>query len=129
MTTTTDTTLEILKQDRKGRVRTPRAKREAILDEYERSGMSGPEFAQYLGIKYQTFATWVQKRRKGKAGGLVVGKGAVSWLEAEVGGEESRAGKPGLVVELSGGARLSVRDERGAILAAVVLRRLGVGQC
>jgi len=71
MTSTTDTTLEILKQDRKGRVRTPRAKQEVILDEYERGGMSGPEFAQYLGIKYQTFATWVQKRRKRKAGGLV----------------------------------------------------------
>jgi len=129
MTSTTDTTLEILKQDRKGRVRTPRAKQEAILDEYERSGMSGPEFAEYLGLKYQTFATWVQKRRKGRSGGLVVGKGAVSWLEAEVGGEGSRAGKSGLVVELAGGARLSVGDERGAILAAVVLRRLGVGQC
>lgn len=129
MTSTTDTTLEILKQDRKGRVRTPRAKQEAILDEYERSGMSGPEFAQYLGIKYQTFATWVQKRRTQKGGGLVVGKGAVSWLEAEVGGEEIRSGNPGLVVELPGGARFSVGDERGAILAATVLRHLGVGQC
>ena len=82
-------------------------KQEAILDEYERSGMSGPEFAEYFGIKYQTFATWVQNRRKRKAGGLVVAKGAVSWLEAEVGGEDSPAGTPGLVVELSGGARMS----------------------
>jgi len=129
MTSTTDTRLEILKQDRMGRVRTPRAKQEAILDEYDRSGMSGPEFAQYLGIKYQTLATWVQKRRKRKAGGLVVGKGAMSWLEAEVGSEESRTGKSGLVVELAGGARLSVGDERGAILAATVLRHLGVGRC
>jgi hypothetical protein len=129
MTTTTETTQEILKQDRKGRIRTPRARQEAILDEYERSGMSGPEFAEYLGIKYQTFATWVQKRRKRKAGGLVVGKGAVRWLEAEVGSEESRTGKSGLVVELAGGARLSVGDERGAILAATVLRQLGIGRC
>jgi hypothetical protein len=125
----TDTTLEILKQDRKGRVRTPRAKQEAILEEYERSGMSGPEFAQYLGIKYQTFATWVQKRRKGKANGLVVGKGGVSWLEAEVGGEDNLAGRLGLVVELVGGARMRVGDERGAKLAAAVLRHLGVGRC
>ncbi len=129
MTSTTDTTLEILKQDRKGRVRTPRAKQEVILDEYERGGMSGPEFAQYLGIKYQTFATWVQKRRKRKAGGLVVGKKVVSWLEAELGSGESRTGKSGLVVELAGGARFSVGDERGAILAATVLRHLGVGRC
>jgi len=129
MTSTTDTTLEILKQDRKGRVRTPRPKQEAILDEYERSGMSGPEFAEYLGIKYQTFATWVQNRRERKSGELVVGKGVVSWLEAEVGGEESRTGKSVFLVELAGGARFSVGDERGAILAATVLRHLGVGQC
>jgi hypothetical protein len=110
-------------------VRTPRAKQEAILDEYEHSGMSGPEFAQYLGIKYQTFATWVQKRRKRKSGGLVVGQGLVSWLEAEVGNEESRAGNAGLVVELGGGAKMRVGDEREAKLAAVVLRHMGVGQC
>jgi len=129
MTSTTETALEILKQDRKGRVRTPRAKQEAILDEYDRSGMSGPEFAQYVGIKYQTLATWVQKRRKRKAGALVIGKGAVSWLEAEVGGEESRAGKSGLVLELAGGARMRVGDEREAKLAAAVLRYMGVGKC
>ena len=129
MTSTTDTTLEILKQDRRGRVRTPKAKQEAILNEYERSGMSGPDFAQYHGIKYQTFATLVQKRRKRKAGGLVVGQGVVSWLEAEVGNEESRSGNPGLVVELAGGARMRVGDEREAKLAAVVLRHMGVGQC
>lgn len=127
MTTTRDTTLEILKQDRMGRVRTPRAKQEAILDEYEGSGMSGPEFAQYLGIKYQTFATWVQKRRKRKAGGLVVGQGVVSWLEAEVGNEGIQSGNPGLVVELGGGTRITVGNEREAILAATVLRHMGVG--
>ena len=128
MTTTTSTALEILKQDRNGRVRTPRGKQEAILDEFDRSGMSGAEFAQYLGIKYQTFATWVQKRRKRKAGGKIVEKRAVNWLEAEVGGE-SQAGKPGLVVELAGGARMRVGDEREAKLAAAVLRHMGVGRC
>ena len=128
MTTTTSTALEILKQDRNGRVRTPRGKQEAILDEFDRSGMSGAEFSQYLGIKYQTFATWVQKRRKRKAGGKIVAKRAVSWLEAEVGGE-IRAGKSGLVVELAGGARMRVGDEREAKLAAAVLRHMGVGRC
>jgi len=130
MTTTTSTALEILKQDRNGRVRTPRGKQEAILDEFDRSGMSGAEFAQYLGIKYQTFATWVQKRRKRKGGGKIVAKSAVSWLEAEVGGGgESQAGKLVLVVELAGGARMRVGDEREAKLAAAELRHMGVGRC
>jgi hypothetical protein len=40
-----------LKVDSQGRVRTPAGKREAILDEFERSGMSGPAFAEHVGVK------------------------------------------------------------------------------
>jgi hypothetical protein len=43
MTSTSDTATVILKQDRLGRVRTPREKRERILEEFERSGMSGQQ--------------------------------------------------------------------------------------
>lgn len=46
-----------------GRVCTPRAQREAMLDEFERSGLSAARFARAAGIKYQTFVTWVQGRR------------------------------------------------------------------
>src|SRR6478672_13260644 len=55
---------EILKQDQRGRIRTPLARREALLDEYERSSLSGVKFAAAVGVKYATFANWVQKRRK-----------------------------------------------------------------
>ena len=51
-------------QDTLGRVRTPREKREQILDEYERSGMSGAAFAALVGVKYSTLAWWIQRRRK-----------------------------------------------------------------
>jgi hypothetical protein len=47
--TDTTTTAEILVQDTLGRVRTPREKRERILDEYERSGMSGAAIAAWVG--------------------------------------------------------------------------------
>ena len=40
---------QILKQDELGRVRTPRAQREAILDQFEASGMSGIAFAAHVG--------------------------------------------------------------------------------
>jgi hypothetical protein len=53
-----------LKTDDLGRVRTPQARRESLLDEYERSGLSGAKFAALTGIKYSTFATWAQRRRK-----------------------------------------------------------------
>lgn len=55
---------QLLKTDRLGRVRTPHDQREAILDAFEASALSGAKFAQVHGIKYQTFATWRQKRRR-----------------------------------------------------------------
>ena len=54
----------ILKQDVLGRVKTPKARREQLLDEFERSGLPGLKFAELAGIKYQTFATWAQQRRR-----------------------------------------------------------------
>ena len=54
----------LLKSDTRGRVRTPAGRRERLLDEFERSGLSGQKFAELTGLKYQTFATWVQQRRR-----------------------------------------------------------------
>ncbi len=53
----------ILKTDVLGRVKTGARQRERVLDEFERSGLSGMKFAAVAGINYQTFASWVQKRR------------------------------------------------------------------
>jgi len=39
----------VLKTDGVGRVRTPVARRESLLDEFERSGLSGPKFATLAG--------------------------------------------------------------------------------
>jgi hypothetical protein len=33
-------------------------------------GTSGAQFADYVGIKYSTFATWIQKRQRHEASGL-----------------------------------------------------------
>jgi hypothetical protein len=56
-TTPTDET--ILKTDVLGRVKTPVVRREQLLDEFERSSLTGQKFAAVVGIKYQAFATWV----------------------------------------------------------------------
>ena len=75
---------EIFKQDTKGRVRVPKARREAVLDEYERSGSSAAQFANYVGIKYSTLANWIQKRRKQerlKRPLLKQGEGAGQWRQ------------------------------------------------
>jgi hypothetical protein len=55
---------QILKPDAKGRVHTPNAPQDSLLDEFERSGLSGPKFAQLAGVSYQTFATWRQRQQK-----------------------------------------------------------------
>ena len=54
-------------------MKTSKARRERLLNEFERSGLPGLKFAELAGIKYQTFATWAQKRRR-QRGGYVAGE-------------------------------------------------------
>ena len=53
----------LIRSDSKGRVLVPAAQRETLLDAFESSGQSGVAFCRQHGLKYPTFATWVQKRR------------------------------------------------------------------
>lgn len=113
-------TTQILKVDEVGRVRTPREKQEEVLDEFERSGMTGMQFARHVGVKYPTLMNWVQRRRREQGGGVGVTAARKQWIEAVVEG-----GVGGLVAEVPGGLilRIGGRTEAGA--AAEVLRGLG----
>ena len=129
-TTTTDlATLptEILKTDCKGRIRFPAALREELLDRFERSSMSGVEFAEFYNIKYPTFASWRQKRdrERRKAAGQTDGPG---FVELALPTEEAPAGV-GLRVELPGGASVHIENRDGARLAAELIRALGERPC
>jgi hypothetical protein len=128
---TTLTDEVVLKQDVLGRVKTPQARREQLLDEFERSGLPGLKFAELVGIKYQTFATWAQKRRRqrGAYGAVKAPAGTadnVRWLEAVVEQTQSSGGKNPLtlVVMLPGGARVEISDVKQVSLAAALLRSL-----
>ena len=121
----------ILKQDGKGRVRTPAARREQLLNEFDGSGFSGPKFAALAGIKYQTFASWVVKRKRQRAAAPatkvpVSPVGKLKWLEAVMEPAQAPVSVAGmaLVLQLPGGVRLEVADERQAALAAMVVRAL-----
>ena len=57
---------KILRQDVLGRVTIPKEQREELLDAFEASGMSGKGFAEQHGIHVQTFASWIQKRRRAR---------------------------------------------------------------
>ena len=127
---TTPTDEPVLKTDVLGRVKTPAARREQVLDEFERSGLSGKKFAELIGVKYQTFATWAQKRRRqsGTYKALKAPTRAVDqvqWLEAVV--EQAQAGsgtKHPVIVQLPGGARVELVDAKQAVLVAALVRAL-----
>lgn len=57
------TTTGIIKADARGRMRYTAQFREEALAAFERSGMSAAGFAERCGVKYQTFAGWVKRRR------------------------------------------------------------------
>ena len=134
---------EVLKQDGRGRVRVSAQRREALLDEFERSGASGAKFAQLAGVRYSTFANWVLQRRKrrasvGKAVNVMAGAGDAAakaaplrLLEAVLEGQGHEAGSStgsgGLLIELPGGSRILVGSpvqlEMAAELVALIAQR------
>lgn len=120
---------EILKVDEVGRVRTPPEKREAMLAEYERSGMTGAQFARFVGVRYSTLMYWLQKRRKQAAQGeerVSSRNDHPRWLEARVEGEVPNSEK--VVVEMGGGIRMLIGNQTQATLAGEVLRAIGLGR-
>ncbi len=128
---------QILKRDSAGRVRTPRERRDAILKEFDQSGMSGQKFAKWAGIKYTTFANWLQQRRKQRQAQVPGAEATdeVRWVEAVVGKRPRRKAeaKPttvGLIVHGPRAVRIEIHEEKQVDWAAKLLRHLGVsGPC
>lgn len=120
--------LQPLKSDEKGRVQTPPARREEILDAFERSGVSGVKFAKMAGIKYQTLASWVvRRRREREASGTSTSKTAairppMRFLEAVV--PDASSATMSLEVELPGGVRLRLSRPEHLPLAIELIRNL-----
>jgi transposase-like protein len=120
---------EILKVDEVGRVRTPPARREAMLAEYDRSGMTGAQFARFIGVRYSTLMYWLQRRRKEAGQGEPVAtprQDHPRWLEARVEGEVPKS--ENVVVEMGGGVRVLVGSKVQAALAGELLRAMGLGR-
>ncbi len=121
----------ILKTDSRGRICMPAQGREALLDEFEKSGLSGAKFAALSGIKYSTFACWAQKRRSKRHEPTTPAKPArkaesVARLEAVVQEACEQAGSRNgsLVLHLPGGIRAELATADGVALAAALIRAL-----
>jgi transposase-like protein len=107
--------------DTKGRLRISKAQRRDILAALDRSGESLPRFARRTGLKYSTLATWVQRRRGSKPSGRAP---RLRLLEAVVESPQVAAAGTALVLQLTGGVRLEVTDEKQVALAAMLVRAL-----
>ena len=89
-----------------------------MLDEFERSGVPATKFAAMAGVKYQTLASWIQKRRMARVEEAPKGA-ALTWVEAAV---SCRPTGSALVVQLGGGITMTVSDGAQAALAGELLR-------
>ena len=130
--TSNSTEPEVFKVDRRGRVHVPATRREALLDEYERSGTSAPEFARLVGVKYATLAGWRAKRQQQRALARrpverrESAAPAVQLFETVVEPAPAAApAGPGLAIELPGGGRAVVSAPAHVAWAAELLRLLG----
>jgi len=123
---------QILSQDVRGRVLVTRERRESLLEEYDRSGMSGVRFAKYVGIKYTTLAYWLKRRRchrereklmvKAEVG-TKSGRSSGTWIEAVV--DQNGAPAGALRIYFAGGAYCQINSTAEVALAAELLRGLG----
>ena len=118
----------LLKMDTRGRVRTSKERRQAILAEFDHSGVSGAQFAQLTGLRYSTFAGWVSRQRKAKAGSKVATptvaparRAPRRWVEATL---DPPAPSPGLRVQLPGGVQLELTSPAQVPLVVALVQGL-----
>ena len=119
---------EILKVDEVGRIRTPPEKREAMLAEYDRSGMTGAQFARFVrGEIFDADVLAAEAAQGSRPGEQVATPGPdhPRWLEARVEGEVPKS--ENLVVEMGGGVRMLVGNRTQAALAGEASPGDGIG--
>ena len=116
---------EILKTDKRGRVWRSREQREQLLEEFDRSGLSGPKFASLTGLKYQTLVGWLHKRRQLRTQTRAVASAScrtpTQWFETVIDKTPSAASSA-LIVRFPSEAAIEVVAPGQAQIAAALLR-------
>ena len=112
--------------DTRGRVRASMEQRRAILTEFERSGVCAAQFAKVTGLKYSTFAGWLQRYRRAKP---KPSPKRLRLLEAVVApgpGQERTSGN--VVVQLPGQVRVELSSLAQVQLVTELIKALQTGQ-
>lgn len=125
-----DTSSKIEKTDSRGRVRWSKQRRQELLVEFDKSGLSGPKFAALVGVNYQTLTGWLARRKRQQqltaplspATKALSGVQNSFWVEAVVnkGFQEPKAS--GLVIRFPSGAVMELASLDQATTAAALLR-------
>ena len=112
-----NTTLAPIKTDDVGRLRLSAEHKAALLDAFERSGMSGIQLAKQHGLKYSTFLTWVRKRKE-----LADPTASTPFVEVEF--SQNITSNTPLSIALPNGAKIEVHSNSQVSLAAELLKSL-----
>lgn len=113
-------TARLIRSDTKGRVLVAADQRAALLDAFEQSGQSAMAFCRQHGLKYPTFATWVQKRR---GSGPALPRFAEVTVDLPAIAEPPPAPEP-MRITLADGTRIDIACRKQLAWAAELLRHL-----
>jgi len=109
-------------------MRTSPERREMLLDEFEGSGMSCPQFAAMIGVKYQTFCGWRRRRTQRRQSGVIAKvptQPPLQLVEAVVAPKPDVPHPyPALIIHLPGGSRMELSSLGQVPLACAVLKSL-----
>lgn len=113
--------------DTRGRVRASMEQRRAILREFERSGVCAAQFAKVTGLKYSTFAGWLQRYRRAKP---KPSPKRLRLLEAVVERGPGKEGTSGhvVLVQLPGQVRVELSSLAQVPLVSELLKALQTGR-
>ncbi|MFD0893733.1 hypothetical protein KBB96_09945 [Luteolibacter ambystomatis] len=115
----------LIRSDSRGRVLIEPTQREALLDAFERGGQSAMAFRRQHGLKYPTFATWVQKRRRDRLEPEPVQHSfAEVVVDAPMEPSVQAAVAEPLRVTLADGTRIEVASRKHLAWVAELLRHL-----
>ena len=113
---------ELIRTDKRGRMRYSAEQRELLLDSFDRSGQTAMAFASQHGVKYPTLMSWLGKRRR-EGGGNEPAPSFAELVVDEPGVE--RMSSTGLVVRLGGGMIVEIGSRTSIPLAVELIEALG----
>ena len=113
----------IIKSDVRGRLHYSKEQKSALVQAFETSGLSGPRFAALHGVKYQTLANWIQKRKRAAAAAPpgLPSPAFLSLVPAEL---EAAGDGRAMEVLLPGGSKLVITAPGQIQLAVALIRAL-----